>query len=103
MNKFEKIKLSISCFSPLYVILALKNGIELYSGISSSCKENSIVIFNSIIIAIWIVLIAFSLSSLLIFKKSFLEAEKCAKEEVRVIGAKNITSDHYFTYFSVLF
>lgn len=101
MNKLEKICLAISCFSPLYVILAIKNGVAICKTISDYCSKKPTIAFNATMLAIWFGLMVLSFFALFAFKKKFLEAQKSTKERVMVVSADNITSDHYFTYFSV--
>lgn len=101
MSKIEKIGLAISCFSPLYVIFCIKNGVSLYSLFQVTCRQDQQIAFNIIMIGIWSFLILISIVSIIAFKKTFLAAKKKSSESVAIKSAENITSEHYFTYLSV--
>lgn len=101
MNKFEKIGLAISCFSPLYVILCLKNGVEIYNLHQCACHQQSDIVYNLVLVGLWSLLLIVSVLAILVFRKTFLAAQEKSSENVKIKYAENITSEHYFTYLSV--
>ena len=104
MSKVEKICLSLSCFFLLYFIFLMKNvsKIKELFGMEDFCWETSEEFrINVIIIGILLICIILSLASIIIFKKIFLSAYNKPSEEVIIESAENITSDYFFTYFSL--
>ena len=95
----KKIALAISCFIPLYLILLLKNTASLFEAIQKKCFCN--LIFNAAIISIWLIATGIGVWGIIKFTKDFLKSQKAAKKKVKIIGADNVTSEYYFTYFSL--
>ena len=99
LKNMKKLSLAISCFIPLYLILAVKNIIALCSAITDKCGFN--IIFNSVVVAVWIVAIVIGLSGIKAFKHDFLDAQEASKKKVKILEAENVTNQYYFTYFSL--
>jgi len=103
MNKLQKIGMALSCFLLLYIILTFKNVLKICE--LTSVKEfdwkTFDFMFNISMIVIWIVCILWSIIAILEFNKSFLQAYNIASENVIIQKSENITSDYYFTYFSL--
>lgn len=103
MNKFQKISIAVSCFSPLYVILAFKNTLQVFDLLSvenfnwKSCNY----IYNISLVGIWLICLLVGTLGILAFKKTFLSAYEKPSEKVTIECAENVTSDYYFTYFSL--
>ena len=95
----KKIALAISCFIPLYLILLIKNISALIEAISSQCCCK--VIFNAVIILIWVIATSMGVWGIIMFRKNFLNSQNASKKKVKIISADNVTSEYYFTYFSL--
>lgn len=104
MNKVEKIWLSLSCFFLLYVIFLLKNIFkirELFEMENFCWKTSEEFRINVIMIGVFLICIILSWASIRIFKKIFLSSYNKPSEDVIIVQAENITSDYFFTYFSL--
>ena len=103
MNKFQKISLAVSCFSPLYIILAFKNILKIYDlhGMENFNWKSFDYIYNVSLIVLWIICLLVGVLGILAFKNNFLSAHEKPAEKVKVEYAENVTSDYYFTYFSL--
>ena len=110
MSKFTKFALSLSCFLPLFFIFGIKNfcaAIGAFSSIDniSIWKElvyqNSTFHFNAVLFVIWLIVFIIGALGIVCFQKTFLKSQKLSKEMVIVTKAENITSEYYFTYFSL--
>ncbi|MBQ8298743.1 MAG: hypothetical protein IJX99_02570 [Clostridia bacterium] len=104
MNKVEKICLSMSCFILLYGIFLLKNILKIKElfGMENFCwKTSQEFRVNVIMIGVFLICIILSLVGIIIFRNTFLSAYNEPSEKVIIERAENITSDYFFTYFSL--
>ena len=99
LKNMKKLSLAISCFIPLYLILAVKNIIALCDAISKRCCYN--IVFNSVVTGVWIVASIIGAIGLTMFICDFLSAKKAAKKKAMILEAENVTNQYYFTYFSL--
>ena len=95
----KKISLAISCFIPLYLILLIKNAAALIEAIQKKCCCN--IVFNAVIILVWLIATGIGVWGIIKFIKDFLKSQKASKKKVKIISADNVTSEYYFTYFSL--
>ncbi len=103
MNKILKFCLSISCFLPLYVILAFKNVLGIFTLTQEekfSCQSFQF-IYNCCLTGVWVILFIIGIIGLVWFSKQFLKSLNRSKEEINIVSAENTTSEYYFTYFSL--
>lgn len=99
LKNMKKLSLAISCFIPLYLILAAKNIIALCNAITKKCGFN--IIFNSVVAVVWVVAIVIGWRGIKAFKRDFLNAQEASKKKVKILEAENVTNQYYFTYFSL--
>lgn len=100
MNKIQKLMLAISCFLPLYLILIFKNILALIK-FGNQKDFSGCFIYNSVEAAIWFLLCVFGIIGIFCFSKLFLKSYNKAKEAIEIVSADNVTSEYYFTYFSL--
>lgn len=104
-----KLLLAISCFMPLYSVYLIKNVlnvVELYPVIHnnnnpSSPQDISNYVYNLSLSGLWSIMIVFGAIGILFFVLSYNKSYSKSKEKVKLISAKNITAEYYFTYFSL--
>ena len=103
MSKLQKTCLAISCFLPLYFILAFKNVLKIIKLVNAKgfSYESCDYRFNVVMLSVWAICIFAGIIAIIQFSKSFLSAYKMSKERIILDNAENITSDYYFTYFSL--
>ena len=110
MSKFTKFALALSCFLPLFFIFGIENfcaAIGAFSSIDNVSiwkeliSQNCTFYFNAALFVIWLIVLIIGAFGIIRFRKTFLKSQKRSKETVIVTKAENITSEYYFTYFSL--
>lgn len=110
MSKFTKFALALSCFLPLFFIFGIENfyaAIDAFSSIDNISIwkvlifQNRTFYFNAALFVIWLIVLIIGTFGIVRFRKTFLKSQKLSKETVIVTKAENITSEYYFTYFSL--
>ena len=110
MSKFTKFALALSCFLPLFFIFGIENlcaAICAFSSVDNMgiwkelLSQNCTFYFNLALVVFWLIVLVLGICGLLCFRQSFLKSKKLSKETVVVTKAENITSEYYFTYFSL--
>lgn len=110
MSKFTKLALALSCFLPLFFMFGIENlcaTICVFSSKDNMCiwkefiVQNRAFYFNAVLFVIWLSVFSIGTCGIICFRKSFLKSRKLSKETVVVTKAENITSEYYFTYFSL--
>ena len=110
MIKFTKFALALSCFLPLFLIFGIENlcaAIGAFKSIDNMSiwkeliSQNCMFYFNTVLFVIWLIVLIVGAFGIIRFRKTFLKSQKLSKETVVVTKAENITSEYYFTYFSL--
>ena len=110
MSKFTKFALALSCFLPLFFIFGIENfcaAIGAFSSIDNMSIWKELIsqkctfYFNAVLFVIWLIVLIIGAFGIIRFRKTFLKSKKRSKETVIVTKAENITSEYYFTYFSL--
>lgn len=110
MSKFTKFALALSCFLPLFLIFGIENlcaAIGAFKNIDNMSiwkeliSQNCMFYFNTVLFVIWLIVLIVGAFGIIRFRKTFLKSQKLSKETVIVTKAENITSEYYFTYFSL--
>jgi hypothetical protein len=110
MSKFTKFALALSCFLPLFFIFWIENfcaAIGAFSSIDNMSIWKELIsqkctfYFNAVLFVIWLIVLIIGAFGIIRFRKTFLKSQKLSKETVIVMKAENITSEYYFTYFSL--
>ena len=110
MSKFTKFALALSCFLPLFFIFGIENLSATISAFSSIddmviwkelLSQNCAFYFNAVLFVIWLIVFVIGTCGIICFRKTFLKCKKLSKETVIITKAENITSEYYFTYFSL--
>lgn len=92
MSKFLKIGLYLSSFSPLFILIIIKELVEIMNGNWSFNFLNT-----SLLITMGLFLIVGIFSLIFIYK----EIKNSPVKEIKIIGKKNITDQHFLGYFSI--
>lgn len=92
MNKILKVGLFLSSFSPLFILIMVKELIQILNGNWS---------FNFLNTFILIALASFIFYGLMSFKIIFNKVIKTKSQKIQIISKKNITDEHFLGYFSI--
>ena len=110
MSKLIKLALALSCFLPLFFIFGTENlcaticsfsSIDNMSFLKELRSQNCTFYFNALLFFVWIATFVIGVCGIICFRKTFLKSKKLSKESVVVTKAENVTSEYYFTYFSL--
>ena len=109
MSKLFNLFLTLSCFSPLYLILEIRNICEIFNlrkEIAVADEEAFVALaqnlkYNIALTIIWGILLIISVLGIMRFRHRFLNAKNKAGKNIEIVSAQNITSEYYFTYFSL--
>lgn len=104
-----KLLLAISCFMPLFLVYLIKNLVklfELYPIITNKANQCppqyvSHFVYNLFLCGLWFIMIVCGAVGILVFVLNYKKSYSKSKERVKLISAKNITAEYYFTYFSL--
>lgn len=92
MSKLKKIGLFLSSFSPLFVLIIIKELTEILNGNWS---------FNFLNTSLMILLFIFLCFGLISLSLIYGEIKKSDKKRIIIKGKKNITDQHFLGYFSI--
>lgn len=92
MSVLKKIGLFLSSFAPLFILIIVKELIEIING---NLTFNGL---NTFLILFLLFLIVFGVCAFVFTKKQIDESEK---EEIIVVNKQNITDQHFLGYFSL--
>lgn len=99
MHKLQGFALALSCFMPIFVILGMKNGLNLYELQSDIHFDQAEWDFNLWVLGLWGGLFLCGCIGFCRFRCIFLKNTKRSHDTVIIKQAENLTTAYYFTYF----
>ncbi len=92
MSKFRKIGLFLSSFSPLFLLIIIKELIEIF---------NKNWTFNFLNTSMMLVLVAFIFWGFFSFYSVYTEVKVQKSKKIRLVNKTNLTDNHFLGYFSL--